>query len=180
MPGASPTDETVTEPAADLAAEPASKLNGRRIAIIAAIAVLVLGGIGAGVYFLTKGDDKPASQGSAGQQADPAPNGQQRGSTPTSAAAPDAPTAADAGSAKQVAEKAIQAFNAHDAQAMKKISCDPQAILDNLPPEARVELAGNPELTGDNGSVEIKLIIGDQSTTTPLPLRKNNGVWCVE
>lgn len=180
MPGVSPTDETVTEPAGDLAAEPAKKLSGRRIAIIAAIAVLVLGGIGAGVYFLTKGDDKPASQSSPGKQADPAPNGQQSGSTPTSAAAPGGSASGDAGSAKQVAEQAIQAFNSRDAQAMKKISCDPEAILDNLPAEARVELAGNPELTGGNGSVEIKLIIGDQSTTTPLPLRKNNGVWCVE
>lgn len=168
MAGASPTDETAT------------KLSRRKIAILVTIAVLVLGGIGTAVYLLTKGDDKPASQGGAGGPAGPAPNANQSGSTPAAAPPAVGPSAAEAGNAKQIAEKAVQAFNAHDLQAMKKISCDPESVPDNLLPETKVELAADPELTGDTGSVELKVIMGDQSTTTPLPLRKHNGTWCVD
>lgn len=178
MPGASPTDDLVTEPAGDLPAAPT--LNRRKIAIIAAIAVLLLGGIGTAVYFLTKGDDQPAaSQGAAGP-AGPAADAKQSGSTPAAAPPAAGQNPAEVGNAKQVAEQAVQAFNAHDLQAMKKISCDPNAVPDNLLPETKVELAAEPELTGDTGSVELKVIMGDQSTTTPLPLRKHNGVWCVD
>lgn len=181
MPGVSPTDDVVTEPAGDLPAEGARKLSGRRIAIITTIAVLVLGGIGTAVFFLTRDDDKPAASSTSGSgQAGNGPDAKQGGSTP--AAAPQGPGSnpAEAGNAKQVAEQAVKAFNAHDLQAMKKISCDPEAVPDNLLPETKVELAADPELTGDTGSVELKVILGDQSTTTPLPLRKLNGAWCVD
>jgi hypothetical protein len=154
--------------------------------IISAIAVLVLAGAGLTGYLLTRSADKPtASQGDSrsgpGATA-PADRGQS-GSTPASA--PPPPTgaaAAEVGSARQVAEQAIQAFNSHDSQAYKKISCDPATAgpADSTPPEARVELASNPELSGDTATVELKLIIGDQSTSLPLPLRKHNGTWCVD
>jgi predicted lipid-binding transport protein (Tim44 family) len=155
--------------------------------IISAIAVLVLAGAGLTVYLLTRSDDKPAaSQGdprSGGPGATAPATAGQSASTPAAAPPPPTgPAAAEVGSARQVAEQAVQAFNAHNADALKKISCDPRAVdpADNAAPEARVELAANPELTGDTATVELKLIIGDQSTTTPLPLRKQNGVWCVD
>jgi len=167
----------VTEPAGLLDAT--KRLSRRKIAISTAIAVLVLGGIGTTVYFLTRADDKPAaSQGNAGG-AGAAPDGKQSGATPAGNPPAAGPSAAEAGNAKQVAQQAVQAFNAHDLQAMKKISCDPGAVPDNLLPETKVELVGDPELTGDAGTVELKVMMGDQSTTTPLPLLKHNGVWCV-
>jgi len=159
--------------------EPATrKLSTRAITIVAAIAVLVLAGVGTTVYFLTRGDD--TTTGSRGGDQN---GGGPGGSAPV--AAPPPPTgaaAAEVGNARQVAEKAIQAINAHDAETLKKISCDPEGIgpADSAPPEARAELVANPELTGDTATVELKLIIGDQSTTTPLPLRKQNGTWCVD
>jgi hypothetical protein len=182
MTGASPPDgAAVTEPAT-----PVRKLTTRTITIIAAIAVLVLAGIGTTVYFLTRGDDKPAASQNDSRNGEPAadpPGTGPAGSVP--AAVPPPPTGAtavEAGNARQIAEKAIKAINTHDAEALKKISCDPSALgaADGTPPEARAELISNPELTGDTATVELKLIIGDQSTTTPLPLRKQNGVWCVD
>jgi hypothetical protein len=169
MAGASPTD--------------ARKLSSRTIVIVAALAVLVLAGVGTTVYFLTRGDEPAANQGgqSGGPAATAPTNAGQSGSTPASP--PPPPTgaaAAEVGNARQVAEQAVKAFNAHDADGMKKISCDSEGIgADTIPQEARVELASNPELTGDTGTVDLKLILGEASTTTPLPLRKENGAWCV-
>jgi hypothetical protein len=155
--------------------------------IISAIAVLVLAGAGLTVYLLTRSADKPAASQGDSRSGGPGATGPttagQSASTPASAPPPPTgPAAAEVGSARQVAEQAVQALNGHNTDALKKISCDPAAIgpADNAPPEARVELAANPELTGDTATVELKLIIGDQSTTTPLPLRKQNGVWCVD
>jgi hypothetical protein len=84
--------------------------------------------------------------------------------------------------AEAVAQKAVDAINSHDAESMKKISCDPGSTgpADETLPDAHVELASTPELSGDTATVQLKLTIGDQSTTTPLPLRKQNGTWCVE
>jgi hypothetical protein len=180
MPGASPTDDVLTEPAGDLPAEAGKRLSRRRIAIIAAIAVLVLAGIGTTVFFLTNGDDKPSANSSGAGPAGTAPDGKPSGSTLAAPQAPGPGAAAEKGNAKQIAEQAVKAYNTHDLQAMKKISCDPAAVPDALLPETKVELAAEPELTGDTGTVELKVILGDQETTTPLPLRKQNGIWCVD
>lgn len=161
----------MSEPSTELP----KKRNTRTTVIIAVVAALVVAGVA--VFFLTRGDDPAAAP--SGQNGGPAAGG----STPASP--PPPPTgaaAAEVGNARKVAEEAIQAFNSHDAQAYKKISCDPQTTgpADNAPAEARVELVSNPELTGDSGTVELKLILGDQSTSLPLPLRKLNGTWCVD
>jgi hypothetical protein len=162
------------------------ELSKRTIMIVAAIAVLVLAGIGTAVFFLTRGDDTPSASKGDGQGGAPAaatPGAEPGGSTPAAAPPPPTgPAAVEAASARQVAEKAIKAINSHDSEAMKKISCDPSAIgaADGTPPEARAELVANPEVSGDTATVELKLIIGDMTTTTPLPLRKQNGAWCLD
>jgi hypothetical protein len=173
----------VTEPE-----EPAGKISTRAIVIVVAIALVALAGAGIGIYFLTKGSDTPAAA-PANQGGTPAGAGR----TPAGAAAGTsggrAPSgggggaqASDVNGAKVVADQVVQAMNAHDPEARKKISCDPDSVgaADNLPAEVRAEVVSVPELTGDSATVELKIIIGDQSSTTLLPLRKQNGIWCAD
>jgi hypothetical protein len=171
------------QPAAEL---PGRGLNRRIVAIAAAVLVLV--GVGITVYFLTK-DDSPAASpasGPAGASAAPAStpaNNSPATSVPSQPSQGGAATPAEVGSAKAAAERAVQAFNAHDPEALKKVNCDPSAIGDAgdiIPPEAKVELVSAPELSGDTATVELKLTIGEQSTTVPLPLRKQDATWCVD
>ncbi|HEV2783386.1 MAG TPA: hypothetical protein VGX25_28720 [Actinophytocola sp.] len=179
----SPSDPAGREPVTEPADLPAKKITTRTVVIAAAIAILVLGAVGAGIYFLT-GDDSPTSAGSgatgAGSTSAAPTTG--TGTGPVSTAPQPDPGSADAGSVKAVAEQAVKAINARDPETLKQISCDPEAVgaVEATPPEARVELAAEPELTGDTATVELKLIIGDQSTVTPLPLRKQDGTWCVD
>jgi hypothetical protein len=177
----------VTEP--EEPATPARKLSTRAIVIIAAIALVVLAGAGVGIYFLTKGSDTPAASSSSTQGGAPANGGGQApaGSSPNSGGQTPAgggggAQASDVNGAKTVADKVVAAMNTHDAEARKKISCDPNSIgdADNLPTEVRAEVVSVPELTGDSATVELKLTIGDTSSTTLLPLRKQNGAWCAD
>jgi hypothetical protein len=160
------------------------KITPRAIVIAVAIAVLVLGAVGAGIYFLTGGGESPPASESGANGAGAASGAP--GPGPTTGTAPGGPApdagGADAGAVRAVAEQAVRAINAHDPEALKQISCDPEAIgpAENTPAEARVELVADPEVTGDTATVELKLIIGDQSTTTPLPLRRQDGRWCVD
>lgn len=167
----------------------AKKLSTRTIVIAVAIALVVLTGGGVGIYFMTKGDDTPAAASGLGPSvggptSETPPSGASSGATPTPSTPPSTGAAPpeEVGNAKVTAEKAIEAINSHNVDAMKKISCDPEAIgpADTAPPDARAELLSVPELTGDSATVELKLTIGDQSTTIPLPLRKQNGIWCVD
>jgi hypothetical protein len=172
-----PTPETEPAPAAS------RKLSTRAIVVAAAIALVVLAGVGTGIYFLTR-DDTPTASGEtvAGQPTEP-PAGSSGAATPTvpGSSGGEAPPA-EVSSVKVVAEKAIAAINSHDPEQLKLISCDPEAVgpVEGSPPEAKAELVSAPELTGDTATVEVKLTIGEQSTTTPLPLRKQNGTWCVD
>jgi hypothetical protein len=170
--------------------QPAAELPGRGLnrRIVAIAAVLVLVGVGITVYFLTKDDSPVASpaSGPAGASAAPAStaaNSSPATSVPSQPSQGGAATPAEVGSAKAAAERAVQAFNAHDPEALKKVNCDPSAIGDAgdiIPPQAKVELVSAPELSGDTATVELKLTIGEQSTTVPLPLRKQDATWCVD
>src|SRR5262245_3795297 len=162
---------------------PSRKISRRTIIVTAVAAILVLAVVGTGIYFLTRGNDDPTAAGAAGppsKDAVPAAAGK-----PTSGGAGKPGSGADpadTGNVKTVAEQAIAAINGHDAETLKKISCDPASVgpAASTPPEARAELASKPEVTGDTATVDVKLTIGDASTTTPLPLRKQNGTWCVD
>jgi hypothetical protein len=163
-------------------------LSRKKIVTVAAIAVLVLGAVAAGIFFLTSGGDSPSASPETGQTGARTPEQPPNGGTPPGSDQPPASPGPGSGpaeevaKAKQVAEQAITAINAHDTDAMNKLSCDPEAIgpAETLPPESRVELVAAPDLSGDAGTAELKLIFGDQSTSLPLPLRKTNGIWCVD
>lgn len=176
--------ETVEQPAAE---EPAGrKLTPRTIVIVAVVAILVLAGAGTGIYFLTNGGDDPATSGSPGPASTGSAPGATSGPTTGPAAGPQpggsGGTPADTGRAKSVAEQAVKAFNSHDATAMQKVSCDQTNTdpIENIPQGTTIELTSPPELTGDTATVELKVTIGDTSTTIPLPLRKKDGAWCVD
>jgi hypothetical protein len=161
------------------------KLSTRAIAIAAVIAVVVLAGVGTGIYFLTKDDDTPAASSgppAGGPTTEPTTGGPGSATPPAGPGSTGEAPPAEVNNVKVVAEKAIAAINSHDTQQLKLISCDPEAVgpVEGSPPEAKAELVSAPELTGDTATVEVKLTIGEQSTTTPLPLRKQNGTWCVD
>ncbi|HEV8555632.1 MAG TPA: hypothetical protein VGR06_04445 [Actinophytocola sp.] len=167
--------------------EPAGrKLTPRIIVIVAVVAVLVLAGAGTGIYFLTKGGDDPAASSSPGPASTGSTSGPASGpaTQPSTGAQPGGSggTPADTGQAKSVAEQAVKAFNSHDAAAMMKVSCDQtnNDPIENIPQGTSIELVSPPELTGDTATVELKLTIGDTSSTIPLPLRKKDGTWCVD
>lgn len=160
-------------------------LSRRAIVTVMAIAALVIGCAAVGIYLLNRDDDKGSAE-KAGRSNAPASPGASSGPAPSTPTAPGpgggSAQPGDAGAAANLAEQAVAAINAHDSEAMKKISCDPDTAgpADAGPLEVRAELASAPELAGDTATVEVKLTIGGESTTTPLPLRKKDGAWCVE
>ncbi len=166
---------------------PGRKLSRRTIVIVAAAALLVLAGAGVGIFALTRGDGSTPAAGAPGASTSASAQSTPSAGAPASGPAPSGPNPAPAnpaevGNANAVAQKAIDAINTHDVESLKKISCDPESTgpAEETLPDAKVELVSPPELTGDTATVQLKLTIGDQSTTTPLPLRKQNGTWCVE
>lgn len=179
-------DPADTAPAGDAAEQPAAKrITPRAIIVAAAIALVVLSAAAGAIALLTGGGDPaPAAAGPTGP---PVPTSTAAASAePSSPAPPPTPgqgaDTPETGAVREVAEQAVQAINSHDPEAMRKISCDQAAepAIDNTLPEARVELVSTPELAGDTATVELKLIIGDQSVVTPMPLRKQNGTWCLD
>jgi hypothetical protein len=158
--------------------------NPRTVIAIVVIAVLVLAGAGIGIYLLAKDDAEPSAAGgtSSTEQAPTTPD------TSTSAVpAPPSQTAAPGSSedmlaARNVAEQAIAAINERNAEAMKKISCDPESVesAEEIPPDARAELTADPELSGDRATAQVAITVSGQSSTVPMPLLKKNGTWCVD
>lgn len=158
--------------------------NPRAVIVTVVIAVLVLAGAGIGIYQLTKDDGNPsAASGTSSTEPGPtapATSTSAASAPPSQTAAPGAPE--DVLAARKVAEQAIAAINGHDAEAMKKISCDPESVGsgDEIPPDARAELASDPELAGDKATVQVAIMFSGQSSTVPMPLVKRNGTWCVD
>ncbi|HEU5474814.1 MAG TPA: hypothetical protein VFV67_29575 [Actinophytocola sp.] len=186
----------MTEPpsaAPDTETEPAGpKLDRRTVIVTAVIAALVLAAVVVGIVLLTGSDDPPPDTSNVALPSATAAPSSQTPSSPAAEPAPSAPEQpqpepppaqpAEVGAAKAVADQAVAALNAHDAEAMKRVSCDPASFVDTAgtPEGATIEVVGQPELTGDTATVEVKLTIGDQTTTVPLPLRKQNDTWCVD
>ena len=163
----------------------ARKLSPRTVVIVVVAAILVLFGAGAGVYFLTSDDESgpsTAAESSGVPSAEATATLDTRFAEGPPEPEPSLAAPEEVGSAKAVAAEAIQAINVRDPEAMKKVSCDPEGVdtVDTAPPDARAEIVSEPEVTGDTATVQLKLTIGDQSTTIPLPLRKQNGTWCVD
>jgi hypothetical protein len=81
-----------------------------------------------------------------------------------------------------VAEQAASAISDADMTTLAELSCDPASVgdEDTFPPDAKVEVVGEPEITGDAASVNVKVTIGQQPpATVPMPLIKQDGRWCI-
>lgn len=193
----SPSDGDVTEPGAeDTEAEktaPAERRNTVLIASVAAVVVLVVAGVI--VYLLTSGDD---SDDQAGQGQDvPTITGSPAPTTPD----PDSPSATVAPPAtatgatgappeapeeiqglKSVAEQAATAISSADVTTLNELSCEPVGsdAEDTFPTDAKAEVVGEPKISGDTATIDLKLTIGESETTTvPMPLVKKDGRWCI-
>jgi hypothetical protein len=178
-----------------------------RAGVITAVvigAVLVLAGGGAGVYFLTKGNDSPNTATSTSQKSAPQTTPSPRsgssspttpkpsneaptsGSTPTSSGGSDGGGGGGGGGADdaqivQVAEKYAKAVTGKDEAAAKSVTCDNDSGLLYTSAE-KVEVVGKPEKYGDDtASINVKITIGASEPIDNFPLfmdKKTNG-WCI-
>lgn len=82
----------------------------------------------------------------------------------------------------QVAEQAVAAINTRDVALARSVSCSPQDAgnTDDLPPDARAELSGDPQLQGtDKATVPVRFTADGQSEQEQLTLELRDGRWCV-
>src|SRR5689334_167098 len=132
---------------------------GKIIAIVV-VAVLLLGGAGAGVWFLTKGDKGQNSASSDNKTSNPAPGGQDDSGGTTTAAGSADPAA--------VQRAYIQAYQTKQFAPVLNAACDAYkkkfgtgtAELDKqLAPYDRItaEADGLPEVTGNSATAKINL-----------------------
>ncbi|HEV2783387.1 MAG TPA: hypothetical protein VGX25_28725 [Actinophytocola sp.] len=177
---------------------PPKKTNAGVIAAVVAGAVLVLGGAGTGIYFLTKGDDTPSNTASTGGQTStskPKTSGSQpktRTSDRTESATPPRTSSGGGGGGGggggagdaaiiEVAEKYAKAVTDKDEGAAKSLTCenDTGLLFDS---GGKVEVTGKPETYGeDSASINVKVTLGsgDPIEDFPLFLDKKDAGWCV-
>jgi hypothetical protein len=184
------SEETPADPDLPAAATPPGKRRSP-VVLISAIAVVVLVVAGVLVYVLTGDDSADNASGpsvpsikDSGEQSTSAP----AGTPPEGTAPPLTPSSAagqqagDAGAAQSVAEKAASAITDADMKTLTELSCDPSTAgdEDTFPSDAKVEVVGEPQITGDAASVDVKVTIGEQPpATVPMPLVKQDGRWCI-
>jgi flagellar basal body-associated protein FliL len=133
---------------------------GKIIAIVV-VAVLLLGGAGAGVWFLTKGDKGQNSASSDNKPGNPAPGGQDdSGGTTTTASGSADPAAVQrayilAYQTKQFAPVLNSACDAYK----KKFGTSTTELDKQLAPYDRItaEADGQPEVTGNSATAKINL-----------------------
>lgn len=189
--------EVVTEP---------PRPGGRGLAVIVAIvvaALLVLGGIGTGIYFLLR--PSGSTDGSAQTSDSAAPSGSSAAS-PTGPTAPGtgAPPPADPGSTKpesvpggpaapstvappelkDVAARYVDAVNARNVGAATALTCDkqsPGSVYEITDDGGTLALGQQSQVFGSElGLLELIVTLPDESTGPGvLGLEFKNNAWCV-
>ncbi|SDI05943.1 hypothetical protein SAMN05192558_101819 [Actinokineospora alba] len=173
------------------------KSNTGKIVAIVAIALLVLGGAGTGVYFLTKGDDKPSTTAGTDSTSSAKPKPTTTEEEPTESSEETTTTTkkssggggAGGGGADIAAagQKYADAVNAKDEAAAKALTCDgtdPGIMYTSVTDggaDAKVTVVGEPTLYGDeNGKVDTEVVIGGSSPIKfPIVFEKKSKGWCV-
>lgn len=169
--------------------------NRRKVLLFSAAAVVALVVAGLVVFLVTRGDSSetadrgpevPTIEGSAppGNSAQAPPASEEPSFTRSSTPSAQAPPAggADAGEAQSVAEQAATAITDADMETLTQLSCDPGSVGsdDTFPPDATVEVVGEPRITGDTATIDIRVTIpGADPATVPMPLTKQDGRWCI-
>lgn len=186
---------------------PGPKSKAGLITAVVVGAVLLLGGVGTGIYFLTK-DDDPKNTATGSSQTNPpsanptAPSsGSEAPSTPPASGQPPASGAippptnpgggggggggtggADDAAIIQVAEKYAKAVTGKDEAGAKSVTCDNDTGLLYSSAE-KVELIGKPEKYGDDSaSINVRINLGGGSEPIdnfPLFMDKKNNAWCI-
>jgi hypothetical protein len=174
---------------------PPAKRSPWVIVAVVVGALLVLGGAGTGIYFLTKDDGQPgtAASGSTATTGPGAPTSDP-GSAPTSQDGPATgtqppPTSGDGGGGggggeaeiADVAGKYARAVTDKDADTAKALTCDkePGILYDSVD---KLEITGQPQkLTDDLATVQVRIIVGTAEPVDgyPLSLERKDGAWCV-
>ncbi|MBC6450611.1 hypothetical protein [Actinokineospora xionganensis] len=179
--------------------EPPKSNTGKIVAIVA-IALLVLGGAGTGVYFLNKSSDKPSTTAGTDQStsAKPRPTTTEDEPTETTEETTTTTTTKKAGGGggagtadiAALAEKYADAVNAKDEAAATALTCsgtDPGILYTSVADagaedvEVKATVAGEPSLIGaENAKVDIDVVIGGSSPLKfPIVLEKRPKGWCV-
>jgi hypothetical protein len=168
--------------------------NRQRVLLFSAAAVVVLVVVGVVVYLLTRDDstntagpEVPTIEGSAPPttQAQAPPASSTSALAPQSSASATAAAGTDAGAAQSVAEEAAAAISEADVAALVQLSCDPAAAAegsneDTFPTDATVEVVGEPQITGDTATVDVRVTLpGAEPATVPMPLTKQGERWCI-
>jgi len=185
--GVSPSDEDQQLDSDTSEDEPKAGRQGVVYATIAGVMVLAV--VGVAIYLLTSGDDSPTPAADQDRQtSQPVSPTQSQPTTPSEtgiAPGEPPPSGGDEAAVAEIADVATQAATAisnADIALINQLSCDPSAngTEAQFPPDAKAEVAGPPEVTGDTATVQLKLTIGDsEPTTVPMPLTKQDGRWCV-
>jgi hypothetical protein len=190
------TEATGAEPtgaeAAGAGTGPGAKSRKVLITTVAAVVVLVVAGVV--VYLLTSGDDtddqatQPRDVPTITGSAAPPTTG---ATTPGASVAPPATATGvtgvtgapeEAQDAQAVAEEVATAISGADVGTLNELSCEPGSAgtEDSFPADAKAEVVGEPKITGDTATVDLKLTIGqNEPATVPMPLTKKDGRWCI-
>jgi hypothetical protein len=169
--------------------------NRRKVLLISAAAVVALVVAGLVVFLVTRDDSPetadggpavPTIEGSAppgGESAQAPPDYEDPPLTqPSTSSAQPPASGADAGEAQSVAEQAATAITDADMETLTQLSCDPGSVGDDdtFPPDAQVEVVGEPQIVGDTATIDIRVTIpGADPATVPMPLTKQDGRWCI-
>jgi len=194
-------DETEEAPAveeapaaehAPAAEESTPPVNRRKVWLFSIAAVVVLIVAGVVIYLVTRDDSTDTASGPGvptieGSHQPTSPEGQAQpptGATGTITAPPSAPAPppGDAGDVQSVAEQAATAISNADVETLTQLSCDPSAAgeEDTFPTDAKVEVIGEPQITGDTATINVRVTIeGAEPAEIPMPLTKRDGRWCI-
>ncbi len=192
------SDEEVEAPATGEArtagaTEPAGRNKALIIAVVTVVVLVVAGVV---TYLLTSGDDAkdqagprdvptitgspaPPTKATTSPGASVAPPATATGVTGATSA-PEAPK--DVQDAGSVAEKVATAISGADVSTLNELSCEPGSAgtEETFPADAKAEVVGEPKITGDTATVDLKLTIGqNEPATVPMPLTKKDGRWCI-
>jgi hypothetical protein len=179
------TDGEPEEPPSPPPPQRTSKPNGPgKIIAIVVVAVLLLGGAGAGVYFLTKGDRGQNSASSDNKTSNPAPGGQDDtgGSTTVNGSADPAAVQRAYIQAYQTKQFASVLSAACDAY-KKKFGTGTTELDKQLAPYDRItaEADGLPEVTGNSATAKINLELtrGSEIRHPKIKIKivKESGTW---
>jgi hypothetical protein len=195
-------DAGVGPAAAEAGGEPtgtAEPVGGKRaFLLITAAAVVVLAVIGVAIYMLVNNDDTgntaagqvPTIENPGGPvpttsaTTPPPPSSTPPMSIPSSTSATTGVSTGggDAGDAQSVAEQAVTAISTADVNTLAQLSCDPTTAggEDTFPAGAKAEVVGEPKVSGDTASIDVKLTFdGAEPAVVPMPLTKKDGRWCI-